>query len=47
MKKHLTTRQIKWIIAICLMFSFIVNISDAIEGFKKGWNYTRIVEVKK
>ena len=47
MKKQLTTRQIKWIIAICLIVSFITNFSDVIEGFKQGWNSVRFVEAKK
>ena len=47
MKKQLTTKQIKWILAICLMISFITNISDVIEGFKQGWKCARILEVKK
>ena len=47
MKKHFTTGQIKWIIAICLIVSFITNFSDVIEGFKQGWNSVRFVEAKK
>ena len=47
MKKHFTTGQIKWIIAISLFVFFITNIPDVIKGFKDGWNFARIVEVKK
>lgn len=47
MKKHFTTGQIKWIIAICLIISFLTNIPDVIQGFKEGFNWPSAVEVKK
>ena len=37
MKKHFTTPQIWWIIAICLIVSLLTNIPDAIKGFKEGY----------
>ena len=47
MKKHFTTGQIKWIIAIFLIVSFIVNIPYIIKEVKEGANRPCLVEVKK
>ena len=47
MKKHFTTGQIKWIIAICLMVSFLTNLPDVIKGLKEGYNSVRMEEIKK
>ena len=47
MKKHFTTPQILWIIAICLIMTLLTNIPDAIKGFKDGWAMKSSVESKK
>ena len=47
MKKHFTTGQIKWIIAICLMVSFIINLPYITKEVNEGVNRPCKLEVKK